>query len=101
MEEEDRFQLEGAKLPSDAVAVAYECAEGVSRCFRLSVEFATHDEDFDAESCLKSQVSLVLRRGAETQRIVDAVVQDVSFRRVEGSRLFFVVRAGPVLEALA
>jgi type VI secretion system secreted protein VgrG len=101
MVEEDRFELEGAKLPSDAVAVAYECAEGVSRCYRLSVEFATRDADFDAEACLKSQISLVMRRGAEVQRVVDGIVQEVSFRRVDDGRLFFVVRAGPVLEALA
>ncbi|HEY2407246.1 MAG TPA: type VI secretion system tip protein TssI/VgrG [Polyangiaceae bacterium] len=101
MEEEDRFELEGAKLPTDAVAVAYECREGVSRCYRLDVEFATREADFDAESCLKSQVSLLLRRGGGTKRIIDAVVQEVSFRRVVGDRLYFAVRAGPALEALA
>jgi len=100
-EEEDRFELAGDKLPSDAVAVSYECAEGVSRCYRLSVEFATEDAGFDAEACLGSQVSLLLRRGAAVQRIIDGIVQEVSFRRVEGERLYFVVRAGPALEGLA
>jgi len=100
-EEEDRFELQGSKLPSDAVAVSYECAEGISRSYRLSVEFTTEDAHFDAEACLGSQVSLLLRRGVEIQRIIDGVVQEVSFRRVERDRLHFVVRAGSVLDALA
>jgi len=100
-EEEDRFELEGDKLPSDATAVSYECAEGVSRCYRLSVEFSTQDASFDAEACLGSQVSLFLRRGVAVQRIIDGIVQEVSFRRVEADRLYFVVLAGPALEGLA
>lgn len=100
-EEEDRFELEGSKLPSDAVAIAYECAEGISRSYRLSVEFKTEDPNFDAEACLGSQVSLLLRRGAEVQRIIDGVVHEISFRRVESDKLYFVVRAGSILDALA
>ena len=82
-EEEDRFEVEGSKLPGDAVAISYECSEGISRTFRLTVEFTTEDAHFDAEACLGSQVSLVLRRGFETRRIIDGVVQEVSFRRFE------------------
>jgi hypothetical protein len=58
---EDRFEVRGAKLPDDAKAVAYRAYEPVSRPFELTVEFSTEDADFDAEACLKSQLSLVVR----------------------------------------
>jgi type VI secretion system secreted protein VgrG len=98
---EDRFEVRGAKLPADATAVTYRAYEAVSRPYELHVEFWTEDADFEADACLKSQLSLILLRGPEVRRFIDGVIQEITFERVRNDKLFFTARVGPALDALA
>src|SRR5258708_15948149 len=94
------FLLQGDALPSDAVVVAYEAREAISRPYEVDVDFFSLDRSFDVGACLRTPLLLTVVNEDAQSRAFHGVVDQASFLQVSGPRLYFRVRLRPALAAL-
>ena len=89
--------LYAGDLPGDALVSAYTATEGLSRPYRVMVDFSTADRDFDVDVLLRARSCLSVSHAANgSQRFFDGLVSEAGFERLLGERHHFrlVLRPG-------
>jgi type VI secretion system secreted protein VgrG len=95
------FVLEGAALPADAITVAYDAFEAISRPFEVTVEFYTIDDSFEIDACLREPFLLTVMGPDGQTRNLHGIADRAEFVRYYAKRFYFRLRLVPALSALA
>ncbi len=89
------------KLPADASVRRFSSDEGVSKPYRMTIEFATEDAGFVVKDLLKQRAGATLVDGGGKQRLLDGIVERAEFVGHTGRHFHFRVDIVPLLQTLA
>jgi type VI secretion system secreted protein VgrG len=96
------FRLLGEGLPLDVACASFDADERISRPYAIDVTFTTADASFDASSCLRKSLSLVVIDGDRgRERSFSGVCDRVELSHHDGTRFVFTARLVPPIAALA
>jgi type VI secretion system secreted protein VgrG len=95
------IHLSSANLPADASVRRFSSDEGVSKPYRVTVEFATADAGYALNSLLRERAGATLVDGAGRMRHLDGFVERARFVGHTGTQFHFCVELVPLLQTLA
>jgi type VI secretion system secreted protein VgrG len=88
-------------LPADAKVRRFSSDEGISKPYRMTIEFATEDTGFDVKTLLRHRAGVTLVDANGRQRHLDGFVERAQYVHHTGTQFHFRVDLVPLLQTLA